>query len=147
MSGEQPSVMERLGALPSAWLLGGLGAFGLIGFIIAFGMIVAHSVRPSGTAVGIVSAASNGQPGPRGERGPPGPPGPRGPAGQSDIRIVRADCPSGNCVVECEPEEILLVAHCGSGRLQAYTQSERSALCRSPARGGFGIVAACLKAQ
>jgi len=147
MSGDQPSVMERLGALPAAWLLGGLGAFGLIGFIVAFGLIVAHTVVPQQAAVGVMQPPAAAQPGARGERGPAGPPGPPGPAGRSDIRIVRADCPSGNCIVECDPEEILLVAHCGSGRLQAFTQSERSALCRSPARGGFEIVAACIKAQ
>lgn len=136
----------------SVWLLGAISVFGLIGFILAFGMILARTV-PGPRAAAPLNAAPLAalpavapQPGPRGERGAQGPPGPRGPAGESGIRIVRADCPGGNCTVECEADELLLMAHCGVGRGPATVQSERSALCRAPSRTKLDIIAACVKA-
>jgi hypothetical protein len=47
--------------------------------------------------------------------------------------------------VECETDEMLLMAHCGSGRGQATFQTERSALCRATSRTKTEVVAACVK--
>jgi hypothetical protein len=160
MSDGEPSRSEvepgKRRSLPEVWVLGGVGILGLIGFVVVFGLVVARSGTPQVTAkpaapaaVGIVgeSAAVAGQPGPRGERGPPGPPGPRGPAGDAGVRIVRTECVSGNCTAQCEPDEVLLTAHCGVGRAQAVYPTEHSALCRSPrTTAKVEVVAACVKA-
>ncbi|MBN8964305.1 MAG: hypothetical protein J0H89_02755, partial [Rhizobiales bacterium] len=119
------------------WLLGGLGAFGLIGFAVAFGLVLIRgnasqvaaggaAAAPMGFVGGPESSGRPGQPGPRGEPGPPGPPGPQGPAGDAGIRIVRIECATGNCTAQCESDEVLLTAHCGVGRAQAVYPTEHS---------------------
>jgi hypothetical protein len=146
--------------LSDAWLLGGLGAFGLVGFALAFGLVLAGTGTPRQTAeqpsaasaqgfVGEVTPSGRpGQAGPPGERGPVGPAGPRGPAGDAGIRIVRSECVTGNCTAQCEPDEVLLTAHCGVGRAQAVYPTEHSALCRSPrSTAKVEVVAACVKAS
>jgi hypothetical protein len=137
----QPNPAGRL----SVWLLAAVSLFGLIGFIVTFGMILARTVPAPQAAMAPVMAI--GQVGPQGERGPPGLQGPRGPAGDTGIRIVRSDCATGSCTVECEHDEMLLSAHCGAGRGQAIYPNERSALCRTTLRTRFEIVAACAKAS
>jgi hypothetical protein len=156
---EQPSSAVKPGrrSRPEVWVLGGMGILGLIGFVVAFGLVLARDGTPqvaakpaSPAAVGFVggSAGAAGQPGPRGERGPAGPPGPRGPAGDAGIRIVRTECASGNCTARCEPDEVLLTAHCGVGRAQAVYPTEHSALCRSPrSTAKVEVVAACVKSS
>jgi hypothetical protein len=111
-----------------------------------FGLIVARTASPPQAAVSAMTPPAVAQPGPPGDRGPPGPPGPRGPAGDPGIRIVRADCATGNCTVACEEDEVMLTAHCGGGRPPTAYPNERSALCRSPSRAKAEIVAACFKA-
>jgi hypothetical protein len=145
---------------PELWLLGGLGVFGLIGFVVAFGLVLLRgdapqvaaapaTAAPMGFVGGPEAAGRPGQPGPPGppgERGPPGPPGPQGRAGDAGIRIVRIECTTGNCTAQCESDEVLLTAHCGVGRAQAVYPTEHSALCRSPrSTAKVEVVAACVK--
>jgi hypothetical protein len=47
--------------------------------------------------------------------------------------------------VECDNDEMILMAHCGAGRGPANIQTERSALCRGPSRTKIEIIAACAK--
>jgi hypothetical protein len=157
--GEQPPSAVKPGrrSLPEVWVLGGMGILGLIGFVVAFSLVLARDRTPqvaakpaAPAAVGFVGgpAGAAGQPGPRGERGPAGPPGPPGPAGDAGIRIVRTECASGNCTARCEPDEVLLTAHCGVGRAQAVYPTEHSALCRSPrSTAKVEVVAACVKSS
>jgi hypothetical protein len=133
------------------WTLGIFSALGLAGFIATFVLIVMRS--PHAEVPRALSAADvqrlAGPPGARGPAGPAGPPGPRGASSESSIRIVRADCGAGNCVAECNDDEILLSAYCSPNRpVAVYYPSEHSASCRiSAARGGhFEVVAACVKA-
>jgi hypothetical protein len=144
-----PAANGQIGRM-SAWLLGALSLFGLVGFVVAFGLIVARTVPGPNAATSGSAAppavAQQGEPGPRGERGPPGPAGPAGPAGGPGIRIVRVDCTIGNCTVGCDEDEVMLTAHCGAGRPQATYPNERSALCRSQSRARAEMVAACFKA-
>jgi hypothetical protein len=58
---------------------------------------------------------------------------------------VRSECATGNCTLTCDPDEVLLTAHCGVGRAQAVYPTEHSALCRSPGRAKVEIVVACVK--
>jgi len=140
-----PTETGRIGHV-SVWLLGAFSVFGLVGFIVAFGLIVARTAPGPQAAIGAPPPVVAAQPGPPGERGPQGPPGPRGLAGDPGIRIVRADCASGNCTLGCDEDEVMLTAHCGAGRPQAAYMNERSALCRSSSRSKIEIVAACFKA-
>jgi Collagen triple helix repeat (20 copies) len=96
-----------------------------------------------------------GPAGPRGERGEPGPPGPAGAAGAtgqpasaaaaSAARIVRANCNATSCVAQCEEDETLLIAYCGTGRNSATYPSERSATCRARTSANNPLVIACMK--
>jgi len=131
----------------SVWLLATLSLFGLIGFVVAFGLIIARTAPSPHAAPGAgTPPLATARPGPQGERGPAGPPGARGPAGDPGIRVVRMDCSTGNCTLGCDEDEVILTAHCGAGRPQASFPNERSALCRSQSRAKVEIVAACLKA-
>jgi hypothetical protein len=155
MSHDEPSRSgsDRKRRWPSldAWLLGALAAFGLVGFVVVFGLVLGRAmVGPQATAPAVpegqptaTAPAVRGEPGPRGERGPPGPPGPRGDAG---IRILRQECEGGNCSVQCDNDEVLLTAHCGIGRTPAVYPTEHSALCRTRATARVEVVAACVKA-
>jgi hypothetical protein len=140
------------------WTLGGLAAAGLIAVTVTFAMVFhqnfigrtsatperATSSAPAATPGSAVGA--KGDQGPRGERGPPGPPGPRGPPGDAGIRIIRQDCPGGNCDVRCDNSEVLLTAYCGIGRTPAVYTSDSSAICRSRTTARVQVVAACVKA-
>jgi hypothetical protein len=88
-----------------------------------------------------------GPPGAKGEIGPAGPTGPPGPSGGSSaIRIVRSNCDSARCVVQCSDDEVLLIAYCGSARNPATFPTERSASCRARNAANNPLIAACGKA-
>jgi hypothetical protein len=175
MSNEQQSpaaeaaTTETLSAAPrrgwpsvEVWILGAMGIFGLIGFVLAFGLVMARTTPDPQTAATRFQAPGQaqsvagpqqqaageqaaGRPGPAGPQGPPGPPGPRGPVGDPGIRIVRLACNAGDCTLQCEPDEVLLTAHCGVGRTQAIYPTEHSALCRSRSTARVEVVAACVR--
>jgi hypothetical protein len=92
----------------------------------------------------------NGETGPAGPIGPPGPAGPQGPEGQQgppspSVRVVKSDCVSGSCTVECHDDEVLVMAYCGPTRNPAQYLAERSASCgpsNSPANAP--LVAVCV---
>jgi hypothetical protein len=132
------------------WLLGLLSAIGIIGFLATFVLILMRVSDPETVlSRSFTRAPQQGTQGERGAPGPIGPPGamgPAGPAGDPGIRIVRPDCPTGTCALECGEDEILLVAYCGAGRAPSVAQNERSALCRSSVRARAEVVAACAKA-
>jgi hypothetical protein len=146
---------------PSAevWLLGVLGVFGILGFALVFSLVMARTTpnpqaaaaaaqAPGGVQlVTTPSGALQGPPGERGPQGPAGPAGPRGANGDAGIRIVRLTCNSGDCSLQCEPDEVLLTAHCGAGRTAAVYPTETTALCRSPrtSNARVEVVAACVK--
>jgi hypothetical protein len=97
-------------------------------------------------------AGAQGEQGPAGPAGPEGPPGPPGPAGPSTVsgggHVVRTNCSAASCVVECEPDEILVSAWCGAARNPTNFPTERSATCR----GGRGpgnnpVIAFCVKSS
>jgi hypothetical protein len=164
MNSEEPAKFgagERSRQLtPGEWVLGGLAALGLAAVAFTFGVVLNRSfIQPTSAGVesarasepgaqsfaaGVVARGAKGDPGPRGE---PGPPGPRGLAGKAGIRIVRHDCPGGNCDVRCEDGEVLLTAYCGIGRTPAVYTSDSSAICRSRTTARVQIVAACVLAQ
>jgi hypothetical protein len=162
MSIEQPSPTETNSASrwPPAevWLLGALGLFGLIGFIVAFGLVMMRTApdpqaampkadAPAGVQQPVTGPQALPQKGPQGDPGPPGPPGPRGATGDAGIRIVRSTCNTGDCTLQCEPNEVLLTAHCGVGRTPAIYPTEASALCRSRSTARVEVVAACVKSR
>jgi hypothetical protein len=82
-----------------------------------------------------------GPAGPAGPAGPQGPKGDTGPAGSSGVRIVRLDCASSSCTVECHENEVLVTAYCGPSRTQALFSKERSASCGS---SDTPLVAVCV---
>jgi hypothetical protein len=152
---------RRNWASPEVWLLGAMGILGLVGFVVAFSLIMARTtVDPQAAAQGVPRVQAPGavqssvtpqqqgvgQPGPPGPPGPTGPPGPRGAAGDAGIRIVRLVCNTGDCTLQCEADEVLLTAHCGVGRTQAIYPTETSALCRSRSTARVEVVAACVRA-
>jgi hypothetical protein len=162
MSNEEPAKFgagERSRQLTlGEWALGALGALGLAGVAFTLGFVLNQNfVNPTSAAPERGQAAASaaqtatpgvafgvkGDPGPRGE---PGPPGPRGPAGDAGIRILRQDCPGGNCDVRCDDNEVLLTAYCGIGRTPAVYTSDSSAICRSRTTAKVQVVAACVKA-
>ena len=126
-------------------MLGAFSALGLAGFVATFILIM---VRAPGTPVERVLTPAEVQSltGPRGERGPVGPAGGRGAAGDPGIRVLRADCVTGTCTVECADDEVLLNAYCSPNHAPAAFPTEQSALCRPTGRGRTEVVAACLKA-
>jgi collagen triple helix repeat protein len=93
-----------------------------------------------------------GAAGPMGPPGPPGPAGPQGPQGQqgtagAGVRVVRSDCTSGSCNVECRDNEVLVTAYCGPNRNPAQFLAERGVSCgpaASPANSP--LVAVCAAA-
>jgi hypothetical protein len=143
-----PAPQRRWSAL-EVWTLGVFSVIGIIGFLATFVLIVARtsdSQNAMSRPIMRVPQQVTGERGPPGPPGPAGPVGPRGAQGEAGIRVIRPDCPTGTCSLECNEDEILLIAHCGSGRLPTVYQSERVALCRSSVRGKVDVVAACVKA-
>jgi hypothetical protein len=125
-------------------MLGAFSAVGLIGFIATFALLILRA--PDAPVPRTLSPAEvQSLAGPPGERGPPGAAGPRGAAGDPGIRVLRGDCVTGNCTLECADDEVLLNAFCNPGRTPAAFPTEQSALCRPTGRGRIEVVAACLK--
>jgi hypothetical protein len=98
---------------------------------------------------GTMMNCGQGQQGPKGEPGPPGPPGAKGDPGPPGpafgIRVVKADCNTRSCTVQCADDEMLLTAYCGPRRNAAVIPTERSATCRSQVPANSPLIAACLK--
>jgi hypothetical protein len=87
-----------------------------------------------------------GPPGPKGDAGPAGPVGAKGdtgPAGPPSARVVRSDCASGSCTVECREDEVLVTAYCGPKRTPALFLKEGSASCGPP---DTPLIAVCVVA-
>jgi hypothetical protein len=91
-----------------------------------------------------------GDTGPAGPIGPPGPAGPPGPQGQQgppspSVRVVKTDCVSGSCTVECRDNEVLVTAYCGPTRNPAQFLAERSASCGPAASpSNAPLIAVCI---
>ena len=102
-------------------------------------------------ACGQTESGPKGDAGPAGERGevgPPGPAGPPGPSGTSSttlLRIVRATCDATGCTAQCNEDEDLFIAYCGSARNSAIYPTQRSATCRARTAANSPIVATCIK--
>mgnify|MGYP006873846736 FL=1 len=158
MSDQQPPATEtkpvRHQSSGQVWLLGVLGLLGLIGFVVVFGLVMTRTaptpqaataaMQAPGSAQLVTTQGAKGPQGDRGPQGPAGPAGPRGANGEPGIRIVRTAC-NGDCSMQCEPDEVLLTAHCGVGRTPAIYPTESSALCRSRSNARVEVVAACVK--
>jgi hypothetical protein len=132
------------------WTLGVFSVVGLIGFAATFAMVMLRSPDAANPRALTAAQGKPGLPGDRGAAGlpgPAGPAGPRGPAGDAGVRILRADCSTGNCTVACAADEFLLNAYCNPGRAPAVYPTEHSATCRPPVRGTATVVAACVKAS
>jgi predicted small lipoprotein YifL len=88
-----------------------------------------------------------GQAGPAGVAGPRGPQGPKGETGAPapGMRVVRSDCPAGNCTIECRDNEVLVTAYCGANRNPATFLGERGASCGVQAGpSNSPLVAVCI---
>jgi len=96
---------------------------------------------PKGDAGPAGPAGAKGDLGPAGPAGPKGDTGPAGPPGTAGVRIVRSDCSSGSCTVECRENEVLVTAYCGPSRSPALFSKERSASCGPP---DTPLVAVCV---
>jgi len=127
-------------------MLGVFSVIGLIGFIATFVLIVMRSPSVPVQRV-LTDAEVQRLIGPPGERGPAGPAGARGAVGDPGIRILRSDCATGNCTVECADDEVLLNAYCNPNRTAATYPAEHSAQCRTQGRGRVEVVAACVKSS
>lgn len=94
-------------------------------------------------------AGPPGSPGPQGPQGPPGPQGAQGPPGPSSspaaVRVIRSECDTAGCRVECNEDEALLTAYCGPARNPATFPTERSASCRRRGSANTPLVVACAK--
>jgi hypothetical protein len=154
MSSNEPSGSDAPGeavapprswSRPEVWMLGIFSALGLIGFVATFVLIVMRSPNAP-VQRALTDTEVQRLIGPPGERGPPGPAGPRGAAGDPGLRVIRSDCATGNCTVECADDEVLLNAYCNPNRTPATYPNEHSALCRVTGRSRVEVVAACLKA-
>ncbi len=110
---------------------------------------------PPGTPGAKGDAGPPGPPGIAGQPGVQGPPGPQGaqglqgPAGPpgagSPVRVVRVDCETAPCTVECGTEEVLLAAYCGAKRASAIFPTEHSASCHGRGIASDHLVATCAK--
>jgi len=100
-------------------------------------------------AATVMSCGQGGPRGPKGDPGPPGPPGARGDRGPPgpalDVRLVKADCDTRGCSVECRNDEMLLTAFCGARRNVAVLPTARSATCRNQVPANNPVVAVCMK--
>src|SRR6266508_839539 len=109
-----------------------------------------RTLFPIVLAAGLLGACDK-IPGPKGDPGPPGPPGPPGSAGAAaapgssgPVRMVRANCNTTACAAQCEQDEELLIAYCGTARNAAAYPTERSATCRARTPANNPLVIACI---
>ncbi len=110
---------------------------------------------PPGARGEVGPAGPAGPPGPAGPAGPAGPPGPAGSPGAAgaagatgqagQIRMVRANCNGTACAAQCDEDEALLIAYCGTGRNPAVYPTQRSATCRARTPTNDPLVIACMK--
>ena len=115
-------------------------------------------------SAGLAACSEAPQPGPRGAQGPQGPQGeqgvagppgrqgpqgPPGPPGRSaTVRIIRQACTEGACTAQCEQNEVLVTAYCGTSRRAAQFLTENDASCGvTPAPGSSPLVAVCAAAS
>ncbi len=100
---------------------------------------------PKGDAGPAGPAGPMGEAGAAGLPGPPGLQGPPGPAGQSaSIRVIRQPCLTGACTAQCNVNEVLVTAYCGTARRAAKFLSENSASCGVvPNPANSPLVAVC----
>ncbi len=124
--------------------------------VLAVALLAGLSACGKGPQGDIGPAGPQGPMGDTGPAGPIGPPGPAGPAGpqgpqgqqgppSASIRVVKSDCVSSACTVECHDNEVLVTAYCGPTRNPAQFLAERSASCgpsNSPANAP--LVAVCV---
>src|SRR5207248_865788 len=98
-------------------------------FILAFGLTACgQEPGPKGEPGPPGPPGATGEVGPPGPAGPPGPPSPVGATGEvSQVRIVRATCNPTTCGAQCNDDEELLIAYCGTGKNPATYPAERSA--------------------
>jgi hypothetical protein len=108
---------------------------------IVFSLVLAACDQQQGTRG---PKGDKGDPGPPGQRGEVGPPGPAGSIG--GVRIVRTPCNEQSCAAQCNDDEILLTAYCGSGRFPPVHPNERSAICRGRGPANNPLVVVCIKA-
>jgi hypothetical protein len=127
-------------------MLGVFSVLGLVGFIATFVLIVMRSPNAP-VQRALTDAEVQRLVGPPGERGAAGPAGPRGAAGDPGLRVLRSDCSTGNCTVECADDEVLLNAYCNPNRTPAAYPTEHGAQCRATGRGRVEVVAACVKSS
>jgi hypothetical protein len=104
---------------------------------VALILLVGVAACGKETTGGQGPAGPQGPQGEAGPAGPMGPTGPRGPQGEkgdtgaaaAGVRIVRSNCPQGDCTVECRDNEVLITAYCGATRNPATFLGERGATC------------------
>jgi hypothetical protein len=107
---------------------------------------------PQGDAGPAGPQGPKGDAGPAGPIGPPGPTGAQGPAGPQGppsptVRVIRNDCVSSVCTVECRDNEVLVTAYCGPTRNPAQYLAEKSASCGPvPSPSNAPLVAVCVAA-
>jgi hypothetical protein len=112
---------------------------------------------PPGEKGDVGPAGPPGVAGPAGPAGRPGPPGPPGPAGATgaaaeatepgrtaQIRMIRANCNAAACSAQCNQDEDLLLAYCGTARNPAVYPTERSASCRTRTPTNNPLIVACI---
>jgi len=114
----------------------------------------------AGLSVGLAGCGKGpqGDPGPAGPQGPKGDPGAVGPAGPAgpagpqgqqgppspSVRVVKSDCVSG-CTVQCQDNEVLVMAYCGPTRNPAQFLGEKGASCGPEATpANAPLVAVCV---
>jgi len=61
------------------------------------------------------------------------------------MRIIRSTCDAAGCAAQCNEDEELFVAYCGTARNAALYPAQRSATCRARTAANNPIVAACIK--
>jgi hypothetical protein len=107
-------------------------------------------VNFNGPAWIFFNSATTGPPGPAGPKGDTGPAGPRGaqgPGPPGQLRVVQSECSAASCRAECNSDEVLLIAYCGSKRVPAVFPSERSASCDVTGSASGPLVAVCARAS